>query len=109
MASDKDSLFEKPSKGRKKISRPAKTRRAWNLATPLFWKHWGEHYIRDENDYQRHLDYLHYNPVKHEYVKRVVDWPYSSFHRWVKKGVYPREWGIGYVDDNLNVGETFGA
>jgi putative transposase len=67
------------------------------LATPIL-----EHFIRDENDYRRHLDYLHYNPVKHGYVDRAADWPYSSFHRWVKKGIYPREWGIGYVDDNLS-------
>ena len=69
-----------------------------------FW----EHFIRDENDYRRYLDYLHYNPVKHGYVNHVADWPYSSFHRWVKKGIYPQEWGIGYIDDNLSVGETIG-
>jgi putative transposase len=66
-------------------------------------RYW-EHFIRDKNDYRRHLDYLHYNPVKHGYVDRVADWPYSSFHRLVKKGVYPQNWGIGHVDE-LNVGE----
>jgi putative transposase len=40
-----------------------------------------EHAIRDEMDYQRYVDYIHYNPVKHWYVTRLVDWPYSSFHR----------------------------
>ena len=44
-----------------------------------FW----EHLIRDEMDLARHLDYIHYNPVKHGYVANVVDWPYSTFHRYV--------------------------
>jgi putative transposase len=54
-----------------------------------FW----EHTLRDENDYARHFDYLHYNPVKHGYVQRVCDWQYSTFHRWVKQGVYDVNWG----------------
>ena len=45
-----------------------------------FW----EHVIRDERDYERHADYIHYNPVKHGYVTKVADWPYSSFARYVK-------------------------
>jgi hypothetical protein len=45
-----------------------------------FW----EHVIRDELDYERHIDYIHYNPVKHGHVAKVVDWPYSSFHRFVR-------------------------
>jgi len=53
-----------------------------------FW----EHALRDEEDYARHFDYIHYNPVKHGYVESVQDWPYSSF-RWVKQGVYPPDWG----------------
>ena len=54
-----------------------------------FW----EHALRDEEDYARHFDYIHYNPVKHGYVESVQDWPYSTFHRWVKHGVYPQLWG----------------
>jgi putative transposase len=72
----------------------------------IWQRRYWEHFIRDNNDYHRHLDYLHYNPVKHGYVRRVADWPYSSFHRWVEKGVYSIEWGAGQVDD-LNVGERF--
>lgn len=59
-----------------------------------FW----EHSLRDEHDYARHFDYVHYNPVKHGYVERVKDWPYSTFHRWVKQGVYPVDWGCGNFD-----------
>ncbi|WP_444543027.1 REP-associated tyrosine transposase [Methylomonas koyamae] len=54
-----------------------------------FW----EHALRDECDYAKHLDYLHYNPVKHGLVTSVANWPYSSFHRFVNEGVYPAEWG----------------
>jgi putative transposase len=51
-----------------------------------------EHLIRDDLDLQRHVDYIHYNPVKHGHVARVADWPYSSFHRYVEQGVYPQDW-----------------
>jgi putative transposase len=54
-----------------------------------FW----EHTIRDEEDYSRHIDYIHYNPVKHGLVQSVSDWPWSSFHRYVKMGVYEPHWG----------------
>jgi putative transposase len=53
-----------------------------------FW----EHTIRDDRDYQTHMDYIHFNPVKHGLVKDVADWPYSSFHHRVAKGLYPGEW-----------------
>lgn len=61
-----------------------------------FW----EHCIRDELDLQRHLDYIHWNPVKHGYAKRVIDWPYSTFHRFVDKGIYPSDWG-GIIDSEI--------
>jgi putative transposase len=65
-----------------------------------FW----EHAIRDERDYAAHIDYVHINPVKHGRVERVVDWPYSTFHRYVAHGVYPREWG-GSLGLELKEGE----
>ncbi len=49
-------------------------------------------------DYERQVDYLHYNPVKHGQVTRVADWPYSSFHRQVERGIYPLE---GAAADNV--------
>jgi putative transposase len=61
-----------------------------------FW----EHALRDERDYQNHFDYLHYNPVKHGLVNNISDWPYSSFHHWVEKGVYPPHWG-SRIEDRL--------
>jgi putative transposase len=54
-----------------------------------FW----EHRIRDDNDFARHVEYIHFNPVKHGYVNIVADWPYSSFHQYVKQGVLPINWG----------------
>ncbi len=54
-----------------------------------FW----EHTIRDESDLEKHFDYIHYNPVKHGLVRRVRDWPWSSFHRWVRAGHYQINWG----------------
>lgn len=56
-------------------------------------RYW-EHQIRDETDYQRHLDYIHYNPVKRGYVDKAVDWPYSSNHRWIKLGIYTENWAV---------------
>jgi putative transposase len=53
-----------------------------------FW----EHQIRDDNDFEKHVDYIHFNPVKHGYVDRARDWPYSTFHRYVRSGVYPIDW-----------------
>ena len=66
-----------------------------------FW----EHQIRDGNDYQRHVDYTHYNPVKHGWVKAVNDWPYSTFHRYVKHGIYPANWGGVPNANNIGHGE----
>ncbi len=56
-----------------------------------FW----EHTIRDETDLERHADYIHYNPVRHRLAASPRDWPWSSFHRWVRMGHYPADWGGG--------------
>jgi putative transposase len=65
-----------------------------------FW----EHTIRDERDYVVHMDYIHFNPVKHGLVEHVRDWPYSSFHRCVAKGFYPPAWSMDGKDFD-DVGE----
>lgn len=63
-----------------------------------FW----EHRLRDDDDFARHADYIHYNPVKHGLVARARDWPYSSFHRYVERGVLEPDWcGNGDVDEDL--------
>lgn len=59
----------------------------------LIWqRRFWEHTIRDQHDLQRHVDYIHFNPVKHRLVARVRDWPHSSFHRYVKVGWLPSDW-----------------
>lgn len=60
------------------------------------WQHrYWEHQIRDEVDYIRHIEYIHYNPVKHGLVSSPEEWPYSSFLRYVESGAYATDWGRG--------------
>jgi REP-associated tyrosine transposase len=70
------------SAGRKREGR----RGIWQ---PRYW----EHTLQDENDFERHFDYVHWNPVKHSYVRYPHEWPHSSFHRYVNRRVYDRNWG----------------
>jgi putative transposase len=56
-----------------------------------FW----EHAIRDERDFERHADYIHFNPVKHGYAQTPAEWEYSSFRRFVDAGYYPPDWAAG--------------
>ena len=56
-----------------------------------FW----EHMIRDHQDFINHVEYIHYNPVKHGLVTSPKDWQYSSFHRYVQGGLYDEMWGAG--------------
>lgn len=72
----------------------------------LWQRRFWEHQIRDESDFNRHVDYLHYNPVKHGYCQQVGDWPYSTFHRFVAEGVYPFNWaGVADKLETVTIGE----
>jgi putative transposase len=76
-----------------------------NGEAALWQRRFWEHTIRDEGDFERHVDYIHYNPVKHGLVSCVADWPHSSFHQYVRLGVLPQDWG-GDARQNLrNFGE----
>ncbi|WP_459474809.1 REP-associated tyrosine transposase [Pseudomonas sp. No.117] len=66
-------------------------------------RYW-EHQIRDEQDLQRHLDYIHFNPVKHGHARSAVEWPYSSIHRFIRAGILPADW-TGQGDEEWAVGE----
>jgi len=77
-------------------------RRELGLWQRRFW----EHQIRDDLDFAKHVDYVHWNPVKHGYVIRVADWPYSSFHRYVTRGRYPLTWASHAEDDAERYGEA---
>jgi putative transposase len=59
----------------------------------IWQRRYWEHVIRDDADLERHVDYIHFNPVKHRLVSRVRDWPHSSFHRFVARGILPIDWG----------------
>jgi putative transposase len=72
----------KPSESRQKKKEQASWQR----------RYW-EHLVRDENDFTRHVEYIHYNPVKHGLVRAPIDWEYSSFRRYVRDGIYDRDWG----------------
>ncbi|MCX7184676.1 MAG: transposase [Nitrosospira sp.] len=63
----------------------------------IWQRRYWEHQIRDETDYARHVDYIHYNPVKHGHVESPFDWPHSSIHRFIKEGILPPDWGASYV------------
>lgn len=76
------------------------TRRERGLWQRRFW----EHAIRDEKDFERHVDYIRWNPVKHGHARTVSEWPYSTFHRYVRQGIYAPDWG-GFTERQA---ESFG-
>lgn len=60
------------------------------------WQHrYWEHALRNEADFARHVEYIHYNPVKHGYATSAMEWPYSSFQHYVAADIYPADWGQG--------------
>ena len=70
-----------------------------NIWQRRFW----EHLIRDESDYRRHLDYIHYNPLKHGLVRDVNDWPFSSYDKFKQMGWYPDNWCQAYICEALDL------
>jgi putative transposase len=74
------------------------------LGQRRFW----EHTIRNETDFEQHVDYVHFNPVKHKLVSRVRDWPYSSFHAYVRRGVLPDDWAGDIDEPMMDFGERRG-
>ncbi|MGE8361834.1 REP-associated tyrosine transposase [Pseudomonas sp.] len=82
------------------VSQSKSRKREKGIWQRRFW----EHCIRDDEGLARHVDYIHYNPVKHGLVTQVRDWPYSSFHRYVERGDVPRDWG-GQADIEGGFGE----
>jgi putative transposase len=70
----------------------------------IWQRRYWEHAIRDEADLGRHVDYIHFNPVKHGHVSRVADWPHSSFHRYVERGLLEVDWG----GDTKEIAGSFG-
>ncbi len=71
---------------------PRSVRRRRKGERGIWQRRFWEHVIRDEEDFERCADYVHWNPVKHGHVKRPLDWPHSSFHRFVERGSYSKDW-----------------
>ena len=69
----------------------------------IWQRRYWEHLVRDETDFARHVDYIHWNPVKHGLVARVVDWPYSTFHRFVGNGVLTKN--LACAENGAGFGE----
>jgi len=65
---------------------------------PVWQNRYWEHALRNEADMMRHVDYIHFNPVKHGLAATVREWPYSSFHRYAEAGLYPPDWGRGVAE-----------
>jgi putative transposase len=82
---------------------PCLSRGEASIRQRRFW----EQSIRDQEDLNRHRDHIHYNPVKHELVQSVSDWPWSSIHRYVKEGYYETGWGesVGQEIRRMSCGE----
>ncbi|MEW6763369.1 MAG: transposase [Pseudomonadota bacterium] len=77
------------------------TSRQRQRTTAIWQRRFWEHQIRDERDMERHVDYIHYNPVKHGFVQIASAWPYSTFGRFVRDGVYPVDWGGNPACDGM--------
>ena len=80
---------------------PANSRGEAEVWQRRFW----EHTIRNESDLKAHVDYVHWNPVKHGHTMRAREWPYSSFHRYVREGVLAEDWGGEITAPQGNFGE----
>jgi putative transposase len=83
------------------VAPPRDSRGEYSLWQRRYW----EHTIRDEYDFERCADYIHFNPVKHRLASVPSAWPYSSLHRYVEAGVLPLDWGGEEVDVDGNFGE----
>ena len=82
---DTDADFSKRWSTIKRLTTQSVGHSIWQ---PRFW----EHVIRDETDFERHFNYIHWNPVKHGHVRAAAQWPYSTFHRFAAQGIYPPDW-----------------
>ncbi len=92
------------SRGLPKGERRSKSRMAKGERGIWQRRYW-EHTLRDADDLRQHVDYIHYNPVKHRHARSVNEWPYSTFHRYVREGIYPADWAGGASEAEHGFGE----
>jgi putative transposase len=83
---------------------PISASRARRGERGVWQRRYWEHAIRDERDFERHMDYIHFNPVKHGQVADPREWPYSSLHRLTAQGVYPPDWAVPADVAELDLG-----
>ncbi len=77
-----------------KLSFSAHLRKQMGLDSGRVWQHrFWDHHIRNQSDFSTHIDYIHYNPVRHGYCRKPLDWLYSSLHEYVADGYYSKDWG----------------
>ncbi|HFD13132.1 MAG TPA: transposase [Crenotrichaceae bacterium] len=88
--------FSRQIPKRERINTSRRTKGERGIWQRRYW----EHLIRNECDYEKHVDYIHNNPVKHGYVKCATDWLYSSIHTYILKGILSHDWG--YNDDGID-------
>jgi len=81
-------LFAQGLAAGERLSERRRAKKERGIWQRRFW----EHMIRDQRDHLVHVDYIHYNPVKHGHARQALDWPCSSFHRFVRAGIYPIDW-----------------
>ncbi|MFN0040038.1 MAG: REP-associated tyrosine transposase [Burkholderiales bacterium] len=79
--------------------------RAGKRERGIWQRRYWEHQIRDESDLARHVDYIHYNPVKHGWVKRPVDWPHSTLHGYIEREIVTPDWGASPNEEGGGFGE----
>ncbi len=78
-----------------KLSFSTRLRKIHHTDSGRIWQNrFWDHILRDQNDINRHIDYIHYNPVKHRYVSDAFDWSHSSLHEYFTRGLYQRDWGV---------------
>lgn len=94
-------LFCKELPHEERLSAMRRRRKERGIWQRRYW----EHTLRDEKDFQAHVDYVHINPVTHGLVERAADWPYSTFHRHVKAGILSTNWAGGDEESIAASGE----
>ena len=86
-------LFTRSIHGHGNLPREVSASRRSHRESDLWQRRFWEHTVEDEDDLENHLHYMHYNPVKHRLATCPHSWPYSSFRKWVRRGLYTPDWG----------------
>jgi putative transposase len=101
MVSDQGRVFDADEQGEIiPVSRQGKRERG------IWQRRYWEHQIQDQDDLLRHVEYIHYNPVRHGWVARAADWPHSTLHGYIERGLATPDWGgDGDTIQSPNFGE----